>query len=98
MFEFYYSDYSVRGYQIGIPDNGNIDEERYFKIKFCRNTVYDKLRNFYGNENPLYKYTFKYVEAPYKGGRAHFWGGMIDTNTKEGQDKIKEAKKVAKLI
>ena len=102
MFEFYYADYGIRGYQIGIPDNGNIDEERYFKIKFCRNKAYDKFHkahySFKGNNKPLYKHTYQFVEAPYKGGRAHFWGSMIDTNTKEGQEKIKDAKKVSKCL
>jgi hypothetical protein len=98
MFEFYYADYNIRGYQIGIPDVGDIDEERYFKIKFCRNTAYDRFRRDYTDTNPLYRYTFKYVEAPYKGGRAHFFGSMIDTSTKEGQDKIKDAKKISKII
>jgi hypothetical protein len=98
MFEFYYADYNIRGYQIGIPDTGNIDDERYFKIKFCRNTAYDRFRRNYTDTNPLYRYTFKYVEAPYKGGRAHFFGSMIDTSTKEGQDEIKDAKKISKII
>ena len=26
MFEFYYADYNIRGYQIGIPDIGDIDK------------------------------------------------------------------------